>query len=258
MPGITIDLVGLARGPSRHYPCLDSAAPPGRHGENFLVNRCPVNFSGLICDLDGTLLDSLADLGESMNTVLAADGLPLHPLSAYRYFVGDGVEMLAERSLPSRLRSPDTVQEMARRMREVYAGRWSVHTKPYPGIDQMLAQAREAGLALAVLSNKVDRFTREMVSHFFPKVPFAAVVGARSGVPNKPHPQSALRLAQDLGLEPGQCIFLGDTPVDMNTATASGMFPVGVLWGFRGEEELNQAGARRLLAHPSELAGLLA
>jgi len=217
-----------------------------------------LTYNGLICDLDGTLLDSLADLGESMNTVLAADGLPLHPLSAYRYFVGDGVEMLAERSLPPSLRSPETVAEMARRMREVYAGRWSVHTKPYPGINQMLAQAQEAGLTLAVLSNKVDRFTREMVGHFFPQVPFAAVVGAKTGVPNKPHPQSVLQLAGDLGLEPGQCIFLGDTPVDMKTANAAGMFAAGVLWGFRGEEELKQAGARRLLAHPSELAGLIA
>lgn len=216
-----------------------------------------MNFSGLICDLDGTLLDSIADLGESMNTVLAADGLPRHAISTYRYLVGDGIEMLAERALPPRLRSPEVVREMARRMREVYAGRWSVHTKPYPGIEDMLAQAHRAGLTLAVLSNKVDSFTRGMIRHFFPQAPFAQVVGARQDVPNKPNPQSALKLAQDIGLEPGQCIFLGDTKVDMQTAVAAGMFPVGVLWGFRGEDELLTSGAKRLLAQPSDLADLL-
>ncbi|MCF8041628.1 MAG: HAD family hydrolase [Desulfarculaceae bacterium] len=217
-----------------------------------------MKFSGLICDLDGTLLDSIADLGESMNTVLAADGLPRHPISAYRLLVGDGVEMLAERSLPPRLRSPGMVTEMARRMREVYSGRWGVHTRPYEGIEEMLAQAHQAGVTLAVLSNKVDDFTRDMISHFFPQVPFAQVVGAKKGVPNKPNPQSAQKLAQDIGLEPEKCIFLGDTKVDMETAVGAGMFPVGVLWGFRDEKELNGAGAKRLLAHPSDLAELLA
>ena len=217
-----------------------------------------MKFSGLICDLDGTLLDSIADLGESMNTVLAADGLPRHPISAYRLLVGDGVEMLAERSLPPRLRSPEMVTEMARRMREVYSGRWGVHTRPYEGIEEMLVQAHQAGVTLAVLSNKVDDFTRDMISHFFPQVPFAQVVGAKKGVPNKPNPQSALQLAQDLSLKPQECIFLGDTKVDMETAVEAGMFPVGVLWGFRDEKELNEAGAKRLLAHPSELTELLA
>ncbi|MCB2191997.1 MAG: HAD family hydrolase [Deltaproteobacteria bacterium] len=216
-----------------------------------------MNFRGLICDLDGTLLDSIADLGESMNIVLAADGLPRHPISAYRIMVGNGVEMLTERALPPNLRTPDMVREMARRMREVYSGRWSVHTRPYPGIEDMLAQAQKAGLSLAVLSNKVDRFTTEMVSHFFPEVPFDQVVGAKTGIPIKPDPQSALTMAQELNLEPGQCIFLGDTKVDMDTANAAGMFPVGVLWGFRDEQELREAGAKRLLAHPSELAELL-
>lgn len=215
-----------------------------------------MKFSGLICDLDGTLLDSIADLGESMNTVLAADGLPRHPISAYRLMVGDGIETLAERALPPGLRAPETVWEMARRMREVYAGRWSVHTRPYPGIEEMLTQAHQAGLILAVLSNKVDRFTKDMMRHFFPQVPFAQVVGARDGVPKKPDPHPALRMAQELDLDPAQCIFLGDTKVDMQTAVSAGMFPVGVLWGFRDAQELLASGAQRLLAHPSELAEL--
>ena len=216
-----------------------------------------VDFRALICDLDGTLVDSIADLGESMNIVLAADGLPRHPIDAYRQLVGDGVEKLAERALPPRLRTPETVREMARRMREVYSGRWGVHTRPYDGIEQMLQGAHQAGLTLAVLSNKVDRFTKEIVAHFFPQVPFAQVAGAKDGVPNKPNPQSALQLAKDMGVDPAQCVFLGDTKVDMNTATAAGMFPVGVLWGFRDQEELLAHGAKRLLAHPSELAELL-
>lgn len=212
----------------------------------------------MICDLDGTLLDSITDLGESMNTVLAADGLPQHPISAYRFMAGDGMQMLAERAMPPGLRTPEMVWEMARRMREVYSGRWGVHTRPYPGIEEMLTQAHQAGLRLAVLSNKADQFTKEMIHHFFPRVPFAQVLGARDGVPNKPDPQSALEIAKELSLEPGQCIFLGDTSVDINTAKAAGMYPVGVLWGFRDEAELSQAGAKKVLAHPMELMDLLA
>ncbi|MCB2226079.1 MAG: HAD-IA family hydrolase [Desulfarculaceae bacterium] len=214
-------------------------------------------FAALICDLDGTLINSLDDLGESMNAVLADDGLPVHPLEAYRYFVGNGVEKLAERALPEDRRDPDTVREMARRMRAVYADNWAVHTRPYDGIPEMLGLAVERGLALAVLSNKVDEFTKIIVPHFFPEFSFAAVAGAKPEVPIKPHPQAALGMAEDLGLEPAQCIFLGDTAVDMNTARRAGMLPVGVLWGFRGEEELRQAGAAAILSHPRELAALL-
>ncbi|MCF8033628.1 MAG: HAD family hydrolase [Desulfarculaceae bacterium] len=217
----------------------------------------PVPYAALICDLDGTLIDSLDDLGESMNTVLAAEGLPTHPLPDYRYFVGRGVEQLAGRALPESWRQPERVTEMARRMRQVYADNWAVHTRPYEGIPEMLASAAGRGLRLGVLSNKVDKFTRLMVPHFFPETAFAAVAGAKQGVPAKPHPQAALDMAEGMGLEPGDCLFLGDTAVDMQTARGAGMLAVGALWGFRGEEELRQAGANALLAHPSELAALL-
>ena len=215
-------------------------------------------FRALICDLDGTLLNSLDDLGESMNTVLAQEGLPIHPLPAYRYFVGNGVEKLAERALPPDWRAADKVAEMAGRMRRVYADNWAKHSVPYDGIPEMLDQAAGLGLSLAVLSNKVDEFTRIMVPHFFPHTSFAVIAGAKPEVPIKPDPQAALRMAGEMGVAPTDCVFLGDTAVDMHTATNAGMHPVGVLWGFREAEELRAAGAAALIGHPRELAAILA
>lgn len=214
-------------------------------------------FAALICDLDGTLIDSLADLGESMNAVLAAEGLPIHPLEAYCHFVGNGVIKLAERALPEDWRAPETVAQMAGRMGEVYAANWAKHSAPYPGVPQMLDWAADQGLKLGVLSNKLDEFTRIMIPHFFPEVSFAVVAGAREGVPIKPHPQAALAMAREMGVPADQCAFLGDTPVDIQTARRAGMLAVGVLWGFRGEDELRQAGAQVLISHPRELAGVL-
>lgn len=217
-----------------------------------------MRFRAMICDLDGTLVDSLADLGQSMNAVLAQEGLPVHPLPAYRYFVGDGMEKLAERALPPEWRQPDKVADMARRMRRLYEAGWANNSAPYEGVPAMLAKAAARGLALGVLSNKVDELTRVVVAHFFPEVPFAVVAGAKEGVPKKPHPQAALAMAGRMGVEPDACIFLGDTAVDMHTAGAAGMHPVGVEWGFREAGELIDAGARLLLSHPRELEELLA
>jgi phosphoglycolate phosphatase len=216
-----------------------------------------MRFTAMICDLDGTLVDSLADLGQSMNAVLAQEGLPVHPLPAYRYFVGNGMEKLAERALPPDWRQPAKVADMARRMRRVYDDSWTNNSAPYDGIPAMLANAAARGLTLGVLSNKIDELTRVIVAHFFPEVPFAAVAGAREQVPKKPHPQAALAMAGRMEVEPCDCIFLGDTAVDMQTAGAAGMYAVGVEWGFREAGELIDAGARLILSHPRELEELL-
>ncbi|MDA8159725.1 MAG: HAD family hydrolase [Desulfobacteraceae bacterium] len=215
------------------------------------------HFQAVLFDLDGTLLDTLTDLAESMNAALASLGLPGHPRQAYRYFVGDGMETLARRVLPATRRDEETLARCLAAMREEYGRRWSEQTRPYPGIPDLLDRLAGLGLRLAILSNKPDEFTRRMVNHFLPGWPWSEVRGQRPGTPRKPAPDGALAIAQSLSLPPARFFYLGDTNTDMQTAIASGMYPLGALWGFRTASELLAAGGRELLQHPRELLSLL-
>lgn len=191
---------------------------------------------GVIFDLDGTLADSLADIASAMNRTLAAHRLPLHPVSAYRMFVGEGVRKLVERALP-----PGT-EAMREALIAAYQADYAEHlldeTRLFPGIPELLDGLQAAGVPVAVLSNKPDVPTRRLVDALCSRWEFRAVVGERPGVPRKPDPASALALADGLGVAPGSIAFVGDTSVDMLTARAASMRPVGVLWGFRPQEVL--------------------
>ncbi|MCG6894971.1 MAG: HAD hydrolase-like protein [Desulfobacteraceae bacterium] len=209
----------------------------------------------ILFDLDGTLVDSLRDIAESMNRVLADNGLPVHPVEAYTRFIGDGIDVLVERALPEEHRSAETQARCARRMRSVYAERWVRHTRPYPGIARLLETLHGAGVATAVLTNKPHASATEMVNRLLPGHPFARVWGAGEGLPNKPDPGGALRLAAELGVHPSRCMYVGDMPVDVQTALAAGMIPTGATWGLRSLSELFDAGARLLLRSPSDLLG---
>lgn len=211
----------------------------------------------IIFDLDGTLLDTLDDLADSGNAVLAALGLPQHPADAYRYFAGLGIEELVRRMLPEDRRDPASVKEAGALTASEYKRRWKDKTRPYDGVPEMIAGLRERGLCVNVLSNKPQFYTDLTVDEFFPDRPFTHVRGARPEVPNKPHPAGALALAKDLSLAPGSIVFVGDTATDMKTARGAGMLPVGVLWGFRQEAELRENGALRLIAQPADLLSLL-
>ncbi len=208
-------------------------------------------------DLDGTLLDTLRDLADAMNEVLAERGFAPHPIAPYRHFVGEGVRVLAERALPEEARGPEAVAGAARAMLEAYGRRWRRHTHPYPGVDAMLDGLAARGVPCAILSNKPDDFTRLTVDARLGRWSFAAVQGAKPGVPLKPDPTAALAMAAALGVPPEACLFVGDTPVDVATARAAGMVPVAVSWGFRDREELLRAGAVRLLETPADLLSLL-
>lgn len=211
----------------------------------------------IIFDLDGTLLDTLDDLADSGNAALAALDLPEHPVDAYRYFVGLGVEELVRRMLPEHRRDSDTLKSAGALLVDEYKRRWNVKTRPYAGVPELLDALRLRGLPVCVLSNKPQSYTDLTVREFFPGRAFAHVRGARPEVPNKPHPAGALALAAELGLAPGAVVFVGDSATDMKTARGAGMLPVGVLWGFRDEAELVENGARRLIARPAELPDLL-
>jgi phosphoglycolate phosphatase len=205
----------------------------------------------VLFDLDGTLLDSLADLAHSMNAVLGRLGLPQHPVEAYRYFVGDGMETLARRVLPPDLLDHAMAQQTVTAMRQEYAGRWAEQTRPYPGIPELLDGLSNRGIGIAILSNKPDDFTRKVVAVLLGAWQFRVVRGVRPDGIKKPDPTGALAIADELGLSPADFLYLGDT--DMLTANRAGMYAVGARWGFRTSEELKKNGAKAMIARPQEL-----
>ncbi len=213
--------------------------------------------AAVIFDLDGTLLDSLADLADAMNAVLAAAGLPVHPVDAYRLFVGEGIETLVRRALPEDRRGEAALGPYVAAMAAEYDRRCLAKTRPYPGIPELLDALGARGVPLAILSNKPHGPTREMVTALLGRWAFAAVLGARPGVPKKPDPAGAVELAGLLAVPPAEILYVGDTATDMATAAAAGMFGVGVLWGFRSAAELRAAGAKALVKEPRELLALV-
>lgn len=221
------------------------------------MNHAAPTVRAVLFDLDGTLLDTLADLAESTNAALAELGFPGHPQEAYRHFVGDGMEILARRVLPAAQHSPALIERCMATMRARYSERWANKTAPYEGIPALLDTLSGRGLQLTILSNKPDDFTQRMVAHFLPGWSWRLVRGARPDMPPKPDPGGALAIAAQLGLPPRNFLYLGDTNTDMRTAVAGGMYPLGALWGFRDATELIEAGARELLAHPLDLLRLL-
>ena len=207
--------------------------------------------SAVIFDLDGTLLASLEDLADSVNTVLDEFSFPTHPLEPYKYFVGDGMENLVRRAAPPD--TPDTVLSaiLSSVMRE-YGQHWARKSRPYDGIMPMLAELEARRIPMAVLSNKPHAFTVEVMDHFFADIRFTAIQGSPPGSKAKPDPALALAIAGQMRLAPEQVAFMGDTRTDMETANNAGMPPIGVLWGFRPERELLDHGAKVILARPED------
>ncbi len=216
-----------------------------------------MKFEAVLFDLDGTLLDSIEDLTDSMNIVLDGFGFPGHDAEACKNFVGDGVEIFALRALPENRRDEATVAQCAAEMRAEYRKRWSLKTRPYDGIPELLDDLTLRHLKLAVLSNKPEESTKEMVAELLSKWRFYPVAGARPSVPQKPDPILAIEISQQLRMPADKFLYLGDTGTDMKTARGAGMFAVGALWGFRTAEELKDTGAEVLVAHPSEVLQLL-
>jgi phosphoglycolate phosphatase len=207
-----------------------------------------------IFDLDGTLADTLADIGGAMNRALTTLGLPTHPLAAYRDFVGEGVDVLARRALGSA--PPARLAELTQAYVAAYAANLIDASAPYPGVPDLLDTLVDRHFGLAVLSNKPDDATQRVCAELFGRWAFVGVAGARAGVPKKPDPTAALALAAAAGCAPAECAFIGDTAIDMRTALAAGMAPIGVGWGFR-PEELVAAGARGVAATPEDVLALL-
>lgn len=211
----------------------------------------------VVFDLDGTLLDTLDDIGQAMNRALAQHGFADYPLSAYRSFVGDGAEVLVRRALHPRQVTEALIADCMADFKKAYARCWNMRTRPYPGIPELLDQLEQNGIPAAVLTNKPHEFAVRSVEAFLPECRFAAVLGEQPGRPRKPDPSGALEAARLLQAEPENICYLGDTDTDMQTALAAGMLPVGALWGFRPAAELVASGARHLIQRPAELLEIL-
>jgi phosphoglycolate phosphatase len=214
-----------------------------------------MQYKAVVFDMDGTLLDTLEDLADAMNRVLAARGLPVHPVDAYRLFVGSGARNLVLRTLPQDRAdmAPECLQDFLRE----YESNWQVKTRLYDGVADLLDALRARHIPMAVLTNKPQEFAELCMGAFLSDWDFALTLGQMPGVPVKPDPAGPRQVIRHLGVEPQEILYLGDTDVDMQTATGAGMFPVGVTWGFRSEEELKASGAAEILHHPMELLRLL-
>ncbi|MHC4323130.1 MAG: HAD family hydrolase [Planctomycetota bacterium] len=215
-----------------------------------------IDFQAILFDLDGTLLDTLADIAGAANAGLKALGFPAHPIESYRRFVGDGAGCLARRALPEDHQDDETVERCREIIAAEYAKCWADNTKLYPGVTEMLAELHKRGIPMAVLSNKPHDATRTVVEGYFPGHHFKIVRGAVPSVPRKPDPAGALQIAEELDILPGRFVYLGDTDTDMRTASAAGMFAAGALWGFRDAEELIATGAEALVKTPPEVVNL--
>jgi len=211
-----------------------------------------MKYRAAVFDLDGTLIDSIEDIADSMNAVLLSNGLPVHEVDVYRSLVGDGSLMLAKRALPENAADEEKAEETRDLFFEEYRARCMEKTRPYPGIPGLLDMLAGRGIRLAVLSNKFDELTVMLVRSFFPEHDFECVVGSRPGIPRKPSPDGAFLIAGEMGVKPAEFIYFGDTGTDMETAVRAGMFPVGVLWGFRDRNELVSAGASAVIERPED------
>ena len=211
----------------------------------------------IVFDLDGTLINSLEDLADSANHVLVQHGFPTHPVDAYRYFVGDGVRKLIERILPEEERN-DTQIELCR---QEFVAYYRIHmedkTKVYPGMTELLKALKDKGLKIAVATNKVHVAVAPLMAKYFPNIHFDSMIGQREGVPVKPHPQIMFDILKETGCQPSEALHVGDTATDMQLAHRAGIESVGVLWGYRPLEELQEAGAQHIIKHPLDLLKII-
>ncbi|MCI8401622.1 MAG: HAD family hydrolase [Lachnospiraceae bacterium] len=210
-------------------------------------------YRGAIFDLDGTLLDTVADIAASANLVLAEYGHPGHDISAYKTFVGRGFMDLLHRAFPAGT-PEEEFPRILDRMLFHYGEHYMDRTAPYEGIPQLLSKLQNAGILLAVNSNKRDLYTKKLITAHFPLIRFVEVLGEGGDFPRKPKPDGALHIAGLMNLKPEQILYIGDSGTDMDTGHNAGMDTLGCLWGFRGEKELREHSAAYLAASADDIA----
>ena len=209
-----------------------------------------------IFDLDGTVADTLANLTHYVNRTTAAFGLSSLSKEKIRCYAGNGAKKLFERVLND-VGGMDQFDEIFAHFNTLYNQNPYHALSTFEGMPETLAALKAKGIRLAVLSNKPHDATIDVLGKFFKEGTFDLAFGARDGIPLKPDPTSAIELAKELGVSKDECIYVGDTSVDMQTGKGAGFFAVGVLWGFRDRKELEENGADKIVSHPSEILDLI-
>lgn len=206
---------------------------------------------GILFDLDGTLVNSLDDLADVMNRLLKSRGRKPFPLDDYRFMVGKGIRNLVEKVFPQE--PSDAISEIQKEFVREYTLHLLDQTRPYEGITAVLAELKRRKIPMGVFTNKAEPQSVMVVETLFGRELFSFIRGAREGSPLKPDPSAVGDDLERLGLDPRETLFVGDSSVDMHTARNGGMFPCGVLWGYRDRAELEEAGAERIISRPEEL-----
>ena len=207
-----------------------------------------------IFDLDGTLLDTVADLAQATNYALSMLGYPVHPIENYKIYCGRGIYNLFRAALPEDGRTEENVLRMKGFFLEHYSAHMTDLTRPYPGIVEMMEDLCSKGAYIALASNKYQEGAEKLMRHFFPEVPFVRILGQREGQPMKPDPriiEECLERCPGLGRE--DVVYVGDSDVDMQTGAAASVRTIGVLWGFRSRKELERYSPYRIVSTPKEL-----
>ena len=215
-----------------------------------------MKYKAVIFDLDGTLLDTIEDLGTAVNFALERRGFPLHSFADYRQKVGHGIRNLVTVSLPFEKQSDEAlIDECLADFREYYTGHIDVHTRPYPGMVELVARLDAEGVKMAIASNKFQAGTETLVAEFFPGIQFVAVLGNREGFPLKPDPEIVGEVLRKAGCSRSEAVMIGDSMTDMKTAENGGIDTIAVSWGYRQMEGTpgitvadSAAGLRQLLA----------
>lgn len=211
----------------------------------------------VIFDLDGTLLNTIADLAQSTNHALKELGYPTYDTEAYNFMVGNGINKLFERALPE----GEKTEENVLRMRSLFIPYYDVHnadlSRPYPGIPELLKELQNQGTMLAVASNKYQSATRHLIAHYFPDIRFCAVFGQREGVSTKPDPTVVYDILNIAQTDKEDVLYVGDSGVDMQTAANAGVTACGVTWGFRPRTELEEFNPQFIVSHPKEIVSLV-
>jgi phosphoglycolate phosphatase len=209
--------------------------------------------TGVIFDLDGTLVDTLGDIAASMNRALKLRGFPELPAGEYRDKVGWGIRRLAFLALPAEARGEELAALLAAEAAGFYAETPLAYSLPYPGVPELLGALKRKKVRIAALTNKPDVVAQKVIAGLFPPGSFDIVQGEIPGKPRKPDPACVWELLVEMDRTPSDVVFAGDSEVDMETAVASGCFPLGVSWGYRSVETVLNAGARRIAEAPEEL-----
>ena len=208
----------------------------------------------VIFDLDGTLLNTIADLAQSTNYALRTCGYPEHPLSAYPFMVGNGINKLFERALPDGEKSEANILRMRQAFIPYYDEHNADRSTPYPGIPELLDKLQQAGIRTAVASNKYQAATTKLIAHYFPHIRFTAVLGQRESIPVKPDPAIVHDILRTTDVPKAEVLYVGDSGVDMQTAMNAGVTACGVTWGFRPRTELEMFGPAHIVSQADEIA----